>query len=111
MNYGLNKIMVIGHLGRDPEMRFTPSGKSVSYFSIAHKHTWKNVNGEMETHTEWFNVIAWGDLGETVKDTLKKGDLTYIEGRLQSRSWEDDKGCQQISIEIIAQEILKLSDN
>lgn len=111
MGCGLNKIMVIGHLGRDPEMRFTPNGKSVSYFSIAHKHTWKNIDGATQTHTEWFNVISWGNLAEDVKQTLKKGDLAYVEGRLQSRTWEDEKGCVQISVEIIANEIINLSVN
>ena len=111
MDYGLNKIMVIGRLGRDPEMRFTPNGKSVSYFPIEHQHTWKNVDGEIQTHTEWFSVIAWGELAETVKQTLKKNNLVFVEGRFQSRSWEDEKGSQQKSNEIIAQEIIPLSDN
>jgi len=110
MDCGLNKIMVIGHLGRDPEMRFTPNGKSVSYFSIEHKHNWKNGDGELQTHTERFSVIAWGELAETVKRTLKKHDLAFVEGRLQSRSWKDQSGIQQISNEIIAQDIIHLSD-
>lgn len=110
MGCGLNKIMVIGHLGRDPEMRFTPNGKSVSYFSLVHKHAWKNAEGAMQIHTELFNVIAWGNLAETVKQTLFKGDLAYVEGRVQSRAWEDKNGCQQKSIEIIAHEINNLSE-
>jgi single-strand DNA-binding protein len=111
MGFGLNKMMVIGHLGQDPEMRFTPNGKSVAYFSIAHKYTWKSIDGESQTHTEWFNVISWGNLAEDVKQSLEKGDLAYVEGRLQSRSWEDEKGCKQISVEIIANEIINLSAN
>ena len=111
MDYGLNKIMVIGRLGRDPEMRFTPNGMSVSYFPIEYSHNWKNVNGEMKTHTEWFNVIAWGELAEMVKQVLKKSDHAFVEGRFQSRTWEDENGSQQKNNEIIALEIIPLSDN
>jgi len=111
MDCGLNKIMIIGHLGRDPEMRFTPNGKSVTFFSIKNNHDWKNVDGEIQTRSEWFSVIAWGELAETVKQTLKMNDLAYVEGRLQSRSWIDQSGNQQISNEIVAQVILNLSDN
>ncbi len=72
MDCGLNKIMVIGHLGRDPEMRFTPNGKSASYFSLVHKHTWENAEGTTQTHTEWFNVIAWGKLGRNCQTALEE---------------------------------------
>lgn len=94
MAQSLNKVMVIGHLGRNPEMRFTPSGKSVANFSIACNRTWKNADGDVHTDTEWFNVVAWGKLAEISKQHLEKGCLAYIEGRLQSRSWQDNKGGQ-----------------
>jgi len=110
MARGLNKVMVIGHLGRDPEMRFTPSGKSVANFSIACNRSWKNAEGEMTTETEWFNVVAWGNLAEISKQFLKKGNLVYIEGRLQSRSWQDNEGQHHKSIEIVARDVLLLTD-
>ena len=106
---GLNKVMVIGYLGRDPEMRFTPSGKSVTNFSVACNRSWKNAEGEKITETEWFNVLAWGSLAETSKQFLKKGSLVYVEGRLQSRSWQDKEGRPHKSVEIVAQDIIALS--
>jgi len=110
MARGLNKVMVIGRLGRDPEMRFTPSGKSVANFSIACNRSWKNAEGERITETEWFNVVAWGNLAEVSKQFLKKGNLVYVEGRLQSRSWQDNEGQQHKSIEIVARDVLLLTD-
>ena len=106
---GLNKVMVIGYLGRDPEMRFTPSGKSVTNFSVSCNRSWKNAEGEKITETEWFNVLAWGSLAETSKQFLKKGSLVYVEGRLQSRSWQDKEGRPHKSVEIVAQDIIALS--
>lgn len=106
---GLNKVMVIGYLGRDPEMRFTPSGKSVTNFSVACNRSWKNAESEKITETEWFNVLAWGSLAETSKQFLKKGSLVYVEGRLQSRSWQDKEGRPHKSVEIVAQDIIALS--
>jgi len=110
MARGLNKIMVIGYLGRDPEMRFTPSGKSVSNFSVACNRTWKGADGDKHTETEWFNVVAWGNLAEISKQILSKGSLVYVEGRLQSRTWQDNDGHQHKSIEIVARDILLLND-
>lgn len=110
MARGLNKVMVIGYLGRDPEMRFTPSGKSVANFSIASSRSWKTADGETHTETEWFNVVAWERLAEIAKEHLKKGSQVYVEGRLQSRSWQDSQGIQHKSVEIIARDILLLSD-
>jgi single-strand DNA-binding protein len=111
MTRGLNKVMVIGHLGRDPEMRFTPTGKSVANFSIACSRSWKSADGEKHTETEWFNVVAWGSLAEISKQYLEKGSRAYVEGRLQSRSWEDNKGVQHKSVEIVARDILLLGDS
>ncbi len=110
MARGLNKVMVIGFLGRDPEMRFTPSGKSVANFSIASSRSWKTSDGEVHTETEWFNVVAWERLAEFSKEHLKKGSQVYVEGRLQSHNWEDSEGKQHTSVEIVAREILLLSD-
>jgi len=110
MARGLNKVMVIGYLGRDPEMRFTPNGKSVANFSVACNRTWKGADGNKQTETEWFNVVAWGNLAEISKQILEKGSLVYVEGRLQSRTWQDNDGHQHKSIEIVARDILLLSD-
>jgi single-strand DNA-binding protein len=111
MARGLNKVMVIGFLGRDPEMRFTPSGKSVANFSIASSRSWKTTDGETHTETEWFNVVAWERLAEISKEYLSKGSRVYVEGRLQSRNWQDSEGNQHKSLEIVAKDILLLSDN
>ena len=108
---GLNKVMVIGNLGRDPEMRYTPSGKSVTNFSVASNRTWKSADGEKHTDTEWFNVVAWGYLAENTKQLLTKGNRVYVEGRLQTRTWQDNQGNQHKSVEIIANDVLLLGDN
>jgi single-strand DNA-binding protein len=111
MARALNKVMVIGNLGRDPEMRFTPTGKSVANFSIACNRSWKSADGELHTETEWFNTVAWGNLAEISKKYLKKGSLVYVEGRLQTRVWQDNDGNQHKSIEIVARDILLLTDD
>ena len=90
MSRGLNKVMIIGRLGRDPEMRYTPSGRPVTTFSVATSRTWNTSDGERRTETEWFNIVAWGSLAEICNQYLVKGQQVYIEGRLQTRRWEDD---------------------
>lgn len=110
MARGLNKVMVIGYLGRDPEMRYTPSGKSVANFSIACDRTWKSNDGENHTETEWFNIVAWGDLAEISKKFLSKGSQVYVEGRIQTRTWQDKEGRPHKSVEIVAREILLLNE-
>jgi single-strand DNA-binding protein len=110
MARGLNKVMVIGHLGRDPEMRYTPTGKSVTNFCVASNRSWQSADGKTHTETDWFNVVAWGKLAEISKQHLHKGSLVYVEGRLQSRTWQDNQGQQRKSMEIIARDILMLSD-
>jgi len=110
MARGLNKVMVIGHLGRDPEMRFTPSGRPVTSFSMATSRSWKTSDGERRTETEWFNVVAWGSLAEICNQYLKKGQQVYIEGRLQNRRWEDDDGNKRNTTEIVAREMIMLGE-
>lgn len=110
MSRGLNKVMIVGNLGRDAEMRFTPSGKSVANFSVAVNQFWKGADSELHTETEWFNVVAWGNLAEISKKYLKKGSLVYVEGRLQSRMWQDSEGVQHKTVEVVARDILMLSD-
>ncbi len=110
MARGLNKVMVIGHLGRDPEMRFTPSGRPVTSFSMATSRSWKTSDGERRSETEWFNIVAWGSLAEICNQYLKKGKQVYIEGRLQNRRWEDDEGNKRSTTEIVAREMIMLGD-
>jgi len=107
---GLNKVMVIGYLARNPEMRYTPNGKSVTNFCIACHRCWQGSDGNTHTDTDWFNVVAWGNLAETAKQRLHKGNLVYIEGRLQTRSWQDTQGKQRKSVEIIAHDLRLLSE-
>jgi len=110
MSRGLNKVMVIGNLGRDPEMRYTPSGRPVTTFSVATSRSWKSSEGERRTETEWFNIVAWGNLAEICNQYLKKGQQVYIEGRLQTRRWEDDDGNKRSSTEVVAREMTMLGD-
>lgn len=110
MSRGLNKVMIIGRLGRDPEMRYTPSGRPVTTFSVATSRTWNTSEGERRTETEWFNVVAWGSLAEICNQYLTKSQLVYVEGRLQSRQWEDNEGNRHSAVEIVANEMIMLSD-
>jgi single-strand DNA-binding protein len=110
MSRGLNKVMIIGHLGRDPEMRYTPSGRPVTTFTIATSRTWNTSDGERHTETEWFNVVTWGNLAEICKQYLVKGQQVYVEGRLQTRRWDDSDGIKHTSIEIVASEMMILGD-
>ena len=90
MARSLNKVMLIGHLGRDPEMRYTPGGDPVVNFSIATSRTWTDQGtNERREATEWHNIVAWRRLAETCQRYLRKGSLVYIEGRLETRSWDD----------------------
>ena len=110
MSRGLNKVMVIGHLGKDPEMRYTPSGRPVTTFTLAVTRTWNSADGERHTETEWFNVVCWGNLAEICKQYLGKGQQVYVEGRLQTRRWEDKEGQKHTSVEIVASEMMMLGD-
>ncbi len=108
MSRGLNKVMIIGNLGRDPEMRYTPSGRPVTTFSVATNRQYTNAEGEKQTDTEWFNVVAWGKLAEICNQYLSKGRQVYVEGRLQTRRWEDSQGTRHTSVEIVAKEMIML---
>lgn len=110
MSRGLNKVMIIGHLGRDPEMRYTPSGRPVTTFSLATSRNWTTAEGERRSETEWFNVVAWGSLAEICSKFLKKGQQAYIEGRLQTRKWEDEEGNKRSATEVVAREMIMLGD-
>ena len=96
----LNKCMIIGNLGRDPEMRYTPSGQAVTQFSVATNRNFKDQQGEWQSEAEWFRVVVWGDQGERAAEYLRKGSQCYIEGRLQTREWEKD-GVKRYTTEIV----------
>ena len=108
MSRGLNKVMLIGRLGRDPEMRFTPSGRPVTTFSIGTTRRWSTSDGERRSETEWFNVVAWGNLAEICNQHLARGQQVYIDGRLQTRSWEDNNGQRHFRTEVVANEMIIL---
>ena len=108
MANGLNKVILIGNLGRDPEVRYTPGGLAVANFSMATSETWTNKEGEKETRTEWHRIVAWGKLGEICGEYLSKGKQIYIEGRIQTREWEDKEGNKRYTTEIIALQMLML---
>jgi single-strand DNA-binding protein len=110
MSRGLNKVMIIGNLGREPEMRYTPSGRPVTTFSVATSRSWNTSEGEKHVETEWFNVVAWSNLAEICKQYLTKGQQVYIEGRLQTRHWDDQEGNKHTSVEIVANEMIILGE-
>jgi single-strand DNA-binding protein len=103
---GLNKVMIIGNLGKDPEMRFTPSGQSVTNFTVAVSRSWKNSDGQPQEETEWFNIDAWGRLAELTNEYLSKGKKVYVEGRLRTESWEDkNTGEKKYRTKVVASDI------
>jgi len=104
----LNKVMIIGNLGTDPEMRFTPSGQPVTSFRMASSRTFTTPEGEKKQETEWFTVVAWSKLAELCNQFLNKGRLAYVEGRLRTRSWEDKEGIKRFSTEVIANQVIFL---
>lgn len=97
----LNKVMLIGNLGKDPEVRYTTSGQAVASFSVATSEKFKNRNGEMEERTEWHNVVLWGRQAEVAGEYLAKGRTVFIEGRLQTRKWQDKDGKDRYSTEVV----------
>jgi single-strand DNA-binding protein len=110
MSRGLNKIMIIGHLGRDPEMRYTPTGRPVTTFNLASTRAWHSADGERHEETEWFNVVAWGSLAEICSQHLHRGQQVYVEGRLQTRRWDDAEGKPHSAPEVVAREMIMLGE-
>jgi single-strand DNA-binding protein len=108
MGRGLNKVMLIGCLGRDPEMRYTPGGRAVTAFSLACSRSWVTSAGERREATEWFNVVTWGNLAEICNQYLRKGSRVYVEGRLQTRRWENAEGQACYRTEVVANEMIML---
>lgn len=107
---GLNKVMCIGNVGRDPELRYTPSGTSVATFSVAVGRRWTNPAGEPQEETTWFNIVAWDKLAEVCNQLVTKGRKVYIEGRLQTRSWEAQDGQKRYRTEVVATTMLLLDN-
>jgi single-strand DNA-binding protein len=100
--------MLIGNLGRDPEMKYTPSGMPVTTFSVAVSRTWRTPEGENKDETEWFRIVAWQKLAETCNEYLRKGSKVYIEGRVQTREWQGQDGQNRQTVEVVASEMLIL---
>jgi len=105
----LNKVMLIGKLGKDPEVRFTASGQAVAGFSLATNEKFKSKSGEREERTEWHTITLWGKLAEIAGEYLSKGKMAYIEGRLQTRKWQDKSGNDRYTTEIIGDKLQLLS--
>jgi len=98
----MNKIMLIGNLGRDPEMSYTPNGTAVAKFSLAVNRVTKSATGERQEETEWFNIVAWQQLAETCSSYLKKGQKVFIEGRLATRKYTDKNNIERTAVDVIA---------
>jgi single-strand DNA-binding protein len=98
----VNKVILVGRLGRDPETRYTGSGQAVANFSLATDESYKDRNGERQKRTEWHKIVVWGKQAEIAQQYLKKGSLVFIEGRIQSREWQDKEGQKRTSFEIVA---------
>jgi len=99
---GVNKVILIGNLGKDPELRFTPNGQPVANFSMATTEKWNDKAGDKHERTEWHSIVVWGKLAETCNQYLKKGRPCYIEGRIATRNWDDTEGVKRYKTEIIA---------
>jgi single-strand DNA-binding protein len=105
---GLNKVLIIGNLGRDPEMRYMADGTAMTKFSVAASRNFSGTDGERREETEWFNVVAWRKLAEQCSQFLQKGRKVYVEGRLQTRSWDDENGQKRYMTEVVAERVLFL---
>ncbi|MDA8405954.1 MAG: single-stranded DNA-binding protein [Deltaproteobacteria bacterium] len=106
----LNKVLLLGNVGKDPEVRYTASGRAVATFSIATSQRWKDQEGKDQEKTEWHRIVAWGRLGEICGEFLSKGKQVYVEGRIQSREWEDQDGNKRLTVEIVANDIILLGN-
>lgn len=106
----LNKVLLLGNVGKDPEVRYTASGRAVATFSLATSQRWKDQEGNDQEKTEWHRIVAWGRLGEICGEFLSKGKQVYIEGRIQSREWEDQDGNKRVTVEIVANDMILLGN-
>ena len=101
----LNKVMILGNVGKDPEIRYTANGSAVTTVTVAANRNYRKPGGDWEKETEWFSVVAWNQLGEQVAQNLQKGDRVYVEGRLHTRSWDGQDGKRQYRTEVIADRV------
>lgn len=108
MSGSVNKVILVGRLGKDPEVKYTPSGAPVAKFSLATDEVFKDRSGEQQKHTEWHNIVAWSKLAEICGQYLTKGKLVYIEGSIRSRQWEDQAGNKRTAYDIVAREMKML---
>lgn len=102
---GVNKVILVGHLGADPELRFTQAGAGVCEMRLATSESWKDKNGQRQERTEWHRLVVWGKLAEVCAKHLEKGRQIYVEGRIQTRSWEDKEGQKRYATEIVVNEV------
>lgn len=108
MAMGVNKVILLGNLGSDPEMRYTPSGVAVANFNLATNERWPDKDGNMQEKTEWHRIVCWRKLAEIAGEYLKKGSPVYLEGKLQTRNWEDQNGVKRYQTEVIASNLQML---
>lgn len=108
MSRTLNKVMLIGNVGKDPDIHFTPSGVKVAQFRMATTETWKDKEGAIQEHTDWHTIIAWRGLADVVEKLIHRGSRVYIEGKIQSRSFDDKEGHKRYVTEIVAENLLNL---
>ncbi|MGB9773247.1 MAG: single-stranded DNA-binding protein [Bacteroidota bacterium] len=106
MSKSLNKVTLIGNLGKDPEIRYTTSGVAVANFTMATTERWKDQDGNQQEHTEWHNIVAWRRLAEIANEYLKKGNKVYVEGKIRTRSYDDKNGVKRYVTEIVADDII-----
>jgi single-strand DNA-binding protein len=105
MGASVNKVILIGNLGNDPELRYTPNGTAVANFNIATNESWNSKDGKKEERTEWHKIVVWSKLAELCGEYLSKGRTVYVEGRLQTREWNDKEGAKRYTTEVVAQTI------
>ena len=108
MARSVNKVILLGHLGKDPELSYVASGQSLAKFTMATNRSYKDKNGELKEETEWHNIVAWGKTGEICAQYLSKGRQAYIEGHIRSRNWEDKDGNKRTTVEIVADNVVLL---
>ena len=108
MSRTLNKVMLIGNVGKDPDINFTPSGVKVAQFRMATSETWKDKEGAIQEHTDWHTIVAWRGLADVVEKLVHRGSRVYVEGRIQSRSYDDKEGQKRYVTEIVADNLLLL---
>lgn len=104
----VNKVLIVGHLGKDPELKYTPGGAAVCNFSVATSERWKDKSDQVQEKTEWHRIVVWNALAENCEKYLKKGRQVYLEGKLQTRSWDDKDGQKRYATEIVAHHVVFL---